>query len=336
MARFLEKLNKNTKMPTRFHLALFFALAIILGASLAQAETQTNPPTSASRASAMTISQAAILGVVEGLTEYLPVSSTGHLLLAAKIMGIGDSPSLTAAAASEEKEAIDAYTICIQAGAIVAVLGLYFRRVGQMVAGLTGKDEAGRRLLINIIVGFLPAAVIGLAANKYIKEWLFGSWPVVAAWFVGGVLILAVHHWGKGRSRTGLSVEAMTWKMALVVGLMQCLAMWPGTSRSLVTIVGGVISGLSLGAAVEFSFLLGLITLSAATAYDALKHGHEMLAMLSPAAVATGLVFAFISAVAAIRWMVGYLNKHGMTIFGYYRVILALVVGALLLSGHMN
>ena len=329
-------------MPIRSFLPPLFAIALCCVASLAQAETQSAAIQSASqqsqanRASAMTIPQAAILGIVEGLTEYLPVSSTGHLLLAEKIMGIGTDPSLTSVEASEQKDAIEAYIVCIQAGAIIAVLGLYFRRVRQIFAGLAGKDALGRRLVVNIIVGFLPAAVIGLLANKYIKAWLFGSWPVVSAWFAGGVLILAMHYWGKDRSRAGLTLEAMTWKMALVVGLMQCVAMWPGVSRSLITIVGGVISGLSLAAAVEFSFLLGLITLGAATAYDALKHGHEMLSMFSPAALATGLIFAFVSAVAAIRWMVGYLNSHSMAIFGYYRIILALVVGGLLLTGHMN
>jgi undecaprenyl-diphosphatase len=158
---------------------------------------------------------------------------------------------------------------------------------------------------------------------------------VVVAWFVGGVLILFFHYRQTGRARASLTIEAMTWKMALVVGFMQCLAMWPGTSRSLVTIAGGLLSGLSLAASVEFSFLLGVITLSAATAYDGLKHGHDMLAQFNPMALATGLFFAFISAVAAIRWMVGYLNKHGMAIFGYYRVILALVVGVLLFTGHI-
>jgi len=325
-------------MPIRFRFLPLVLLAVFLYASPIEAESQgqtatANPP---SHASAMTMTQAAILGVVEGLTEYLPVSSTGHLLLAQKVMGIGEGPGLSAEEAARQKDAIDAYIVCIQAGAIIAVLGLYFRRVRQMLAGLAGKDAFGRRLVINILAGFLPAAVIGLAANKYIKAWLFGPWPVVAAWFVGGVLILAVHYRGTGRGRASLTLEAMTWRMALVVGLWQCLAMWPGVSRSLVTIVGGVVSGLSLAAAVEFSFLLGLLTLSAATAYDALKHGHEMLTQFSPAALATGLAFAFISAVAAIRWMVGYLNKHGMAIFGYYRVILALVVGGLLLTGHIN
>ncbi|HBT96498.1 MAG TPA: undecaprenyl-diphosphate phosphatase [Desulfobulbaceae bacterium] len=327
-------------MPTRFRLLPLVLLAVFFCVSPARAEnpevmvaTPANPP---SHASAMTIAQAAVLGVVEGLTEYLPVSSTGHLLLAEKIMGIGQAPGLSADEAERQKNAIEAYIICIQAGAIIAVLGLYFRRVRQMLAGLAGKNKLGRQLVINILAGFLPAAVIGLALNKYIKAWLFGSWPVVAAWFVGGVLILVVHYRGSGRSRAGLSLEAMTWKMALLVGLWQCLAMWPGVSRSLVTIVGGVISGLTLAAAVEFSFLLGVVTLGAATAYDALKHGREMLAMFSPAALVTGLLFAFISAVAAIRWMVGYLNNHGMAIFGYYRVILALVASGLLLTGYMH
>ncbi|MDR3089458.1 MAG: undecaprenyl-diphosphate phosphatase [Desulfobulbaceae bacterium] len=294
------------------------------------------PPIHVGDDSAMTITQAAILGLVEGLTEYLPVSSTGHLLLAEKLMGLDADAGLSADEAARRKDAIEAYIICIQAGAIIAVLGLYFRRVRQMGAGLTKKDPQGRRLIVNILAGFVPAAVIGLLCGKYIKMWLFGSWPVVAAWFVGGVLILLVHYRQAGRRRAGLDLEAMTWKMALIVGLMQCVAMWPGVSRSLVTIVGGLLSGLSLSAAVEFSFLLGLITLGAATAYDALKHGQEMLSMFSPAALMTGVLFAFVSAVAAVRWMVAYLNKHSMAIFGYYRVILALVVGGLLLCGAMN
>jgi len=326
-------------MPTRSLFLLLSALAVFLTVNPTQAETAAaNPPNlpkQVGKGSAMTMSQAAVLGVVEGLTEYLPVSSTGHLLLAEKIMGIGADPSLSAAEAQQEKDAVDAYTICIQGGAIIAVVGLYFRRVRQMFAGLAGKDPLGRRLVVNIIAGFLPAAVIGLLLNKYIKAWLFGSWPVVAAWFVGGVLILFFHYRRTGRARAGLALDAMTWKMALVVGLMQCVAMWPGVSRSLVTIAGGLLSGLTLAASVEFSFLLGVVTLGAATIYDGLKHGHDMLTSFSPGALATGLFFAFISAVVAIRWMVGYLNKHGMAIFGYYRVLLALVVGALLLTGHI-
>jgi undecaprenyl-diphosphatase len=273
--------------------------------------------------------QALVLGIVEGLTEYLPVSSTGHLLLVQRLMGI------------EQSELSDAFAICIQAGAIVAVLGLYFRRVRQMALGALGRDPAGFRLGLAILVAFMPAAVVGLLFEKPIKQYLFGAefglWPVVIAWFVGGVAILAVAWWRrkKGAGTGGAALEALTWKMALIVGVAQCIAMWPGVSRSLVTIVGGVLVGLSLPAAVEFSFLLGVVTLTAATAYDALQHGADMLEEYGPGALVSGFLTAWISAVLAVRWMVAYLNAHGMAIFGYYRVALAVVVAFLLLSGML-
>jgi len=281
----------------------------------------------------MSSGQAVILGIVEGLTEYLPVSSTGHLLLAEKIMKIGEDPTLSAGQQEREKEAADAYTICIQAGAIIAVLGLYFQRVLQMFRGLTGSDPLGRKLLINVAAGFLPAAVIGLLFNKIIKAYLFGPWPVVAAWLVGGIAILAVSFQRRRNKHTTSqsgSMDDLNWKMALIIGFAQCIAMWPGVSRSLVTIVGGVLVGLSLPAAVEYSFLLGVVTLGAATGYDGLKHGQVMVQTFDPHALAIGLFFAFIAAVLSVKWMVSYLNRHGLAIFGYYRVGLALVAGVLL------
>lgn len=282
--------------------------------------------------SEMTNGQAAILGIVEGLTEYLPVSSTGHLLLAQRIMGVGDGGSLSPSDRERGKEAADAYAICIQAGAIIAVLGLYFGRVRQMFMGLFGGNPAGLRLLIGVAAGFLPAAVLGLLFNKHIKEYLFGPWPVVAAWLVGGLAILAVSYRNRNNHavRSAGALENLTWKMALIIGVAQCIAMWPGVSRSLVTIVGGILTGLSLPAAVEFSFLLGVVTLGAATAYDGLKHGQAMLQMYDPQALAIGLVFAFISAVVSVKWMVAYLNRHGLALFGYYRVVLAVFAATLL------
>jgi undecaprenyl-diphosphatase len=271
--------------------------------------------------------QALILGLVEGLTEYLPVSSTGHLLLAQRWMGI---PSSTAS---------DAFAICIQAGAILAVLGLYRARVGQMLLGLAGRDTQGRQLLLNLIAAFVPAAVLGLLLEKPIKKYLFGGdewglWPVVAAWFVGGLAILAVSFARRRRGAkpgTGFDLEHLTIRMAIIVGVAQCLAMWPGVSRSLITIVGGVLVGLSLPAAVELSFLLGVITLTAATAYDALKHGSEMLATYGATPLLIGFGAAWLSAVLAVKWMVGYLKSHGMEIFGWYRVLLAIAVAVWLL-----
>jgi undecaprenyl-diphosphatase len=271
--------------------------------------------------------QALVLGLVEGLTEYLPVSSTGHLLLAQRLMGIGSST------------ASDAFAISIQGGAILAVLGLYRARVAQMMMGLLGKDQTGRHLLINLVVAFIPAAVLGLLLEKPIKKYLFGGdewglWPVVAAWFVGGLAILAVSFARRRRGvtpSTGLDLDQLTIRMALIVGLVQCIAMWPGVSRSLITIVSGVLVGLSLPAAVELSFLLGVITLTAATLYDALKHGPEMLATYGAAPLLIGFISAWISAVLAVKWMVGYLKSHGMEIFGWYRVALAIAVAAWLL-----
>ncbi len=316
---------------------LFLICLFPLSAGSGLAAQQAEAPPASARAR-MTLGQATVLGVVEGLTEYLPVSSTGHLLLAEKAMGIGEDPGGSPAQQKRDKDAADAYTICIQAGAILAVLGLYLRRVRQMLAGLNGRDEEGRRMLINVVVGFLPAAVIGLVFNKIIKAYLFGPWPVVAAWFVGGVAILAVAWW-RGREdrpeRSALPLESLSWRMALIIGFAQCIAMWPGVSRSLVTIVGGVLVGLSLPAAVEFSFLLGVVTLGAATGYDGLKHGHIMVQTFDPLSLAVGVLFAFLAAVVSVKWMVNYLNKHGLSIFGYYRVGLALVVGALIFKGMM-
>ena len=277
--------------------------------------------------------KALILGIVEGLTEYLPVSSTGHLLLTQRALGIAQSASA------------DAFAICIQAGAIVAVLGLYFSRVRQMVLGIVGKDPEGLKMATNVIAAFLPAAFIGLLLEKPIKKYLFGGeawglWPIVAAWFVGGIAILLVSWWQASRQekthQSGLSLESLTWKMAVVVGLIQCIAMWPGVSRSLVTIVGGVLVGLSLSAAVEFSFLLGLLTLSAATVYDGLKYGKEMVQSFGLFALFVGFLGAWVSAVLAVKWMVAYLKKHGMQIFGYYRIALGLVVTLLILGGWLS
>ncbi|MBK1828640.1 undecaprenyl-diphosphate phosphatase [Haloferula rosea] len=283
--------------------------------------------------------QALILGVIEGLTEYLPVSSTGHLIVAQRFMGIGME--------GQEKQAADCFAICIQAGAILAVLGLYWPRVRQMLMGLLGKDRVGLRLLMAMVVGFLPAAVIGLLANDWIEARLFGLKPVVAAWLVGGVGILFVARWMKrGGGSKGVELAELTWKMALIVGLAQCVAMWPGTSRSLMTILGGVLVGLRLSAAVEFSFLLGLVTLTAATAkkavwpiegiderYDAAFGGTMlMLDTYDWMPMLVGVVGATVSAALAVKWMVGYLNRKGLGVFGWYRIAVGIAVGGLILT----
>ena len=271
----------------------------------------------------MELWQALILGLVEGLTEYLPVSSTGHLVVTQRLLGIGAS------------EAANAYAVAIQAGAIAAVLGLYRRRVLQILEGLVGKDRDGTRLLLSLVVGFFPAAVFGLLFDAKIEEYLFGPWPVVVAWAAGGLLLLVLAPRLKP-GREGLAIEAVGPRMALYIGLAQCAALWPGVSRSLATILGGLAVGLSVVAAVEFSFLLGLLTLGAATAYKALGSGRVMLDAYGPVALAVGFGAAWLSAVLSVRWMVAWLSRRSFAIFAVWRLAAAAIVCALLLGGLIS
>jgi undecaprenyl-diphosphatase len=258
--------------------------------------------------------QAIVLGLVEGLTEYLPVSSTAHLLIAQRALGI------------PQGDAANAYAICIQAGAIVAVLGLYAGRVRRMALGLLGRDVDGRRLAWNVAVGFAPAAVVGLVADKWIERHLYGLWPVAAALLVGGLLVFPVEGLRRRRAGGGRGIDELTWRAALVIGLCQCAALWPGTSRSLATIVGGLLVGLRLRDAVEFSFLLGVVTLLAATGYKALDQGPAMLEAFGWSGLALGFVSAWVAAVVSVRWMIAYLGRHGLALFGVYRVAAAVAL----------
>lgn len=264
-----------------------------------------------------------ILGIVEGLTEYLPVSSTGHLIITQYLLGL------------QKSNALDAFEICIQGGAILAVLGLYFSRVLQMWQGLLGKNPAGRRLLINLIIGFIPAAIVGLLCSGFIKNYLFNATTVMLSWVIGGIVILLYvrQRHKNGRENTGKPLEQLTAGGALGVGLMQCIAMCPGVSRSLMTMLGGLTVGLSVSAAVEFSFLLGLITLGAATCHDAVKHGADMVQHIGWLPIIVGSLVAWLSAVIAVKWMVGYLNRHSLSIFGWYRIAAAIIMLLLIFHG---
>ena len=262
--------------------------------------------------------QGIVLGIVEGLTEYLPISSTGHLLVAKEMMRLGGG--------GESDTAINAYIVVIQFGAILAILVICLDRFISLYRGLFKGDAAGRRLLANLIFAFLPAVVIGLALEDQIKSRLFGTYPVIMGWIAGGLVILGFAFLCRYRSvdlHQGKRVEDISIPIALFIGVAQCLAMWPGVSRSLATILGALFMGVSMAAAVEFSFLLGAVTLSAASIYDLLKHGREMMQVFNLSSMALGLVFAFVSAVVSVKWMVGYLNRYGLELFGYYRIAIA-------------
>ncbi len=285
-----------------------------------------NPPDAASTAQpAMSIFQAIILGLIEGLTEYLPVSSTGHLVIASRIMGLDSSETI--------KEAVDAYSICIQAGAILAVLLLYKSRFEDAIAGLFGKSATGKRLILNLMAGFIPAAVLGLLLNKLIKSYLFGPWPIAIAWFVGGFIILLVERKNPSAEGKGRPLEELTPKQSLIIGFAQCIAMWPGFSRSLSTILGARLQGLSTAASVEFSFLLGLITLGAATCYEGLKSGKLILDTFGWLNPFIGFVTGFLAAIISVKWMVGWISRRGLSIFGWYRILLSVLTAGMIFRG---
>ena len=259
---------------------------------------------------------AGLLGLVEGLTEFLPVSSTGHLILAADWLGL-------------HGEAVKTFEVVIQAGALGAVCGLYRQRVASMWRGLLGRESAGRRLLVNLLVSFLPSAVLGVVLHRTIKERLFTTWPIVGALAVGGVLMIVVDRWVGNRQRTRVrSLETMTRDQALVIGLAQCFALWPGTSRSMVTIVGGMLLGFPATAAAEYSFLLALPTLGAATLFDAMKGGRLLFEQAGTLSIACGFLTAAVVAALTIRGLIQYLTRRGLAPFGWYRLGLAVLVWA--------
>jgi undecaprenyl-diphosphatase len=264
----------------------------------------------------MPLSIAILLGIVEGLTEFLPVSSTGHLVLAGHWLGLSDDDPATSS-----------FEIVVQLGAILAVVVHYRSLLAQRVNGLLTGDPASRRLLVALVVAFLPAAIAGLLLRKTIKAHLFGPLPVACALVVGGVLMIVVERIRARRHVKGKEgLEHVTSSRALTVGLAQCLSMWPGASRSMCTIVAGQLAGLSTGTAAEFSFLLALPTLGAATLYEGFKARHVLVANVGLVSLAVGMVISFLVAWAVIAGFLRYLKDRGLEPFGWYRVVLGVLV----------
>lgn len=265
--------------------------------------------------------EAIVLGIVEGLTEFLPVSSTGHLLVVQSLLGIDTGAAATAA---------DTYSVAIQLGAILAVLVLYRRRVLQMASGVIGRDPVGAAVATRVATAFLPAALAGAVFGDRIKEALFGPLPVAAAWAVGGVALLT---WPvRGGDRT---IESMSHLSVLAIGVAQTLALWPGVSRSLVTLLAALALGLSMSAALEFSFLLGLVTLAAASSYDLLRNGGELVDQFGAATPLVGGVVGLVTAMVSVRWLVGFVSRRGLRPFGWYRIAAALVALTLVGAGAL-
>ncbi len=259
---------------------------------------------------------AVILGIVEGLTEFLPVSSTGHLILVGELLGFNDDKGKV-------------FEIAIQFAAILAVVWEYRARLGHALASMTS-EPVSQRLAINLIVAFLPAAVLGFLFLKQIKEYLFNPIVVASAFIIGGLLIL----WAERRQHVihAESIDDMTWRDALKVGFAQALAMIPGTSRSGATIIGGLFFGLSRRAATEFSFFLAIPTMFAATSYDVYKN-RDLFSVDDIPLFAVGGTVSFISAFLAVRGLIRFISRHDFTVFAWYRIAFGVIV---LISAQMG
>ena len=259
-----------------------------------------------------TLLNAVILGVVEGLTEFLPVSSTGHLIIVSDFLGLND-----------EKGKV--FDIVIQLGAILAVCWEFRARFARAFAGLAS-DPVQQRFAANLLVAFLPAAIVGLAFQKQIKAFLFNPVSVAIALIVGALVIFAVERWYKGHGAPRVtSVDDMTWKDALKVGLAQCFSLIPGTSRSGATIMGGMMFGLTRQVATEFSFFLAVPIMFAATGYQLVKY-RDLLTGNDLAPFAVGFVVSFVFALIAVKGLIRYVASHDFKAFAWYRIALGIVV----------
>lgn len=265
------------------------------------------------------IAKALIMGVVEGLTEFLPISSTGHLILAGDLLGFNNDKGKV-------------FEIAIQLGAILAVVWDYRSRLAGVARGL-GRDATANRFVLNLFLAFLPLAILGLLFGQQIKATLFSPIPVALAFIIGGFVIL----WAEKvpHSKHIDEVDKMSWKDALVMGFIQALALIPGTSRSGATIIGGLLYGLSRKAATEFSFFLAVPTLGIASIYELYQHGH-LFTPEDTAMFAVGFVASFVSAAIAVRALIRFISRHDFTVFAWYRILFGLVVLATAYTGTVD
>ncbi len=294
---------------------------------------------------------AIVLGLVEGITEFLPISSTGHLIIANRALGLDAEKPMRdergaviwykAPSADHPqgvpltlKIAADTYIVVIQVGAILAVIFLFWGQLMGICGGLLGKNASGLRLLRNLLLAFFPVVIVGLAANDWIDENLFSIGTVVVALVSGAVLMFCAERWRKRERAVGVirkEPSELTIGQSLGIGLMQCLALWPGMSRSMVTMVGGYFAGLAPAKAAEFSFLVGLPVLGGAAVYKVWQAGSAMTAVFGWSEMLLGGAVATISAIVAVKVLVSYLGRHGLEVFAVYRLILAAILTGLFL-----
>lgn len=267
--------------------------------------------------------KAAIMGIVEGLTEFLPISSTGHLILAGSLLDVSTTMG---------KDLMQVFDIAIQTGAILAIVIVYWQRLMDTLKGL-GSEARAQRFAINVLVGFAPAAVLGVLLGKAIKAHLFTPHVVAATFILGGLIILLAERRARQQTQARVAtVDDMTALDALKVGLLQCLALVPGTSRSGASIIGGMFMGLSRQAATEYSFFLGIPTLIGAGAYSLYK-SRDLLSMADVPVFGVGLLFSFLSAWLCVRWLLRYVSTHSFVPFAWYRIAFGLLI---LLTAHFG
>lgn len=299
----------------------------------------------------LSASDAVVLGLIEGITEFLPISSTGHLIIATKAMGLESEKQLTDSAGQPLwykkpslkhpsgvpltiKVAADSYTVIIQIGAIIAVVLLYWRQLLSMAVGVVGRSNSGARLLRNVVLATVPVAIFGLTLNDWISDHLFSVPAVIGAQAAGAFLMLWAERWRRANTGIGYSrndPSDLTPQKAVGIGFAQCLALWPGTSRSMVTIVGGYLAGLTPVKSAEFSFLVGLPVLAGAALLKAIKSGPAMVEVFGWANLLLGGLVAAVSAAIAVKFLVTFLSRNGLALFAYYRFALALIIAVFFL-----
>ncbi len=285
-----------------------------------------------------TYGRALVTGTVEGVTEYLPVSSTGHMIISDRLLGVPNDPHITVAGLTDRKgraisleRVADDYIVIIQIGAILAVFVAFFGRIRNLLAGLCRGERRSLDLASAIIVAFIPAAVLGFLFKDIIAAYLFSVEVVAAALLVGGLVILVAERVLPKSVASGADeVATIGWRSALTVGLCQCFALIPGTSRSLATILGGRVAGLSHAAATEFSFLVGLLTLTAASIYKMWALGPALTQVYPAGPASVGLLVAAVTAFVSVKWLVGYVSRNGLGVFAWYRIALGGVILATL------